>query len=650
MSPTDHPLEITLEFSCRKDGFAWKRKTYLVKTASGELDSVSLSWSKFRSDLESLRSAMPGSAVVERLGRRLRKLIRPTGWAQDEAVITDAIRVGRPVHLTVRADNADEIFNLPWEMLQLRGGGSIGTLSGCLVQYECGSSVPRDPLPHPTGRILFAYSKAGGSWVPYEAHLEVIQEACQLSGLHFDPTEDVLYGVTRKTLSEKLTAETDRPITVLHLLCHGSRLDDSEGSAYGLALDPVDALETEPDVVDATRLRAMLFASPRNALRFVMLFSCQGGDSGTPAHSVESVARMFHRQGVPAVIASRLPLSCPGSTVLAQALYQSLLVNKENLRTALSVARKRLLAEERSFDWISLQFYARAKDEAALFPFSEPPLRSKAAATMPDLMLIRHEAYSRAHGMPTAEDAPALFANRHVRPLITFDQASALSERRWENLAPEVARLASRDGVLRRAFDERDTDILYFGFPYVSFAVLAGYLAKTRPVHVIDYDRARGRFAWNQVVKDPAPLLKVECVSKKRGSAARVRLSLSAKVQSQACEAVLSASDVRLDLHFMLEDPSRGIVNRESQLMEYAHDIREAIDKHLAGNSEFKSVHVFAAVPVSIAFHLGRALAATGLPECFVYNYDAQDTPAYKWRLSLQAASTGRPAITVFPL
>ncbi|NTX07575.1 SAVED domain-containing protein [Myxococcus sp. CA040A] len=648
MSAVDTPLEIVLEFTSVSSDFSWRPKEYFVKPTHGAGDSIRIPWPALQKELDALMESEQESVIFERFGQRLRKLLMPSDWALAEEKIIHAIAMGEPVHLTIRSKNADEIFYLPWEVLWLKDGRRLGGMKNCLIQYEVGSDTSREPKSQPMGRLLFAYSAAGG-WVPSEAHLDALSDACQDAGLYFDPGQDVLKNVTRRRLVEKME-EPGRPITALHLLCHGARRDERGGSFHGLVFDPMRTEDGEPDFVDASVLRALLFsANHSNSLRLVTLCACQGGDSGTPGYLVQSNARMFHGQGVPAVLASRLQLSCSGSVTFTKTLYRQLLVGRQNMRTALSAARTELLHKERSSDWIALQFYARAGDAHALLPFSEPPPQVPTSTKPRELVLIRHEAYSTAHGEPTQQDAPTLFAGLLVRPVVSIDQASRVSERRWENLEPEVAKLAARDGVLRRLFDERDTDIVYFGFPYVSFAVLAGYLAKTRPVHVLEHDRNTGRFTWQQEVNGPAPQLRMEAAPGETGSVARVRLSISADVRVEECEKVLPASDVRMDLHFSLEKTQRGIVRREAQLLEYAQLIREAIDSYIAGNGEFESVHVFAAVPVSIAFHLGRALAFTGLPECFVYNFDGRDAPSYKWRMNIQAAAEGRPAITVFP-
>ncbi|WNG56529.1 SAVED domain-containing protein [Archangium gephyra] len=650
MPPNQPPLEITLKLSGTQlpetlYPFPWKKQRYLVRCTHGRSAPVELRWPALRKELEALLRAKPGSRNLKRLSDALRGLIEPAEWIRAEDKIRYARSIGQPVHITVCSDNADELYYLPWELLPMNFNGlPLVGQENCLLRYECGDRPVREPVASAQGRILFAWSEAGGG-VPRDGHLDELRAACAAAQFPFIEEEDVLEHVSPRRLAEKLS-ETARPVTALHLLCHGSKVDDG---AYGLVFDPSEE-GGEPERLDQWQLANLLFSSRHGSpLRLVTLCACQGGDSGMPAHPLGSIARMFHVQGVPAVIASRMPLTCAGSTTLTQALYQSLLVQREDLCTALSSARKQLQREHSSSsDWLSLQFYAPADSPAALTPFSAPPARPTAPAARGDLVLICHESLKQTHVTPTEADAPELFAHRHVRPKLLIDQHQAIGERRWENLEPEVARLAARDGVLRTAFAERDTEILYYGFPYVPLAMLAGYLADARPVHVLEHDRTRQRFTWQTDAVAAHPSLEVVARHGETGFAARVRVSISNEVKPEDCAQVLPDSDIRLDLHFKLSAPERGIVRREAQLLEYAQAIRQAIDRNIGGKPEITKIHVFAAVPVSIAFHLGRALAYTGLPECFAYNYNADDVPRYKWRLSLKEAAREQPSITVF--
>lgn len=650
MSAVQPPLEIILKFTSTRSpttssAFSWKEEGYWMEHADGNGASVLFPWHEpwLRSALESWNEIELSSELAEQLSRCLREFLRPTRWSSEEDKIEQALgeKPPRPIHLIIRSANADELYYLPWELLRLKSGRRPVGLEDCLIQYECPPGPSQEQRHPPQGRILFAYSSAGG-WVPAEAHLAAIRTACDKAGFPFEPDQDVVHEVSRKALVEKLN-ETARPVTVLHLLCHGTRVGDT---SYGLTFSSAES-PTERDPVDAMELQDLLFSSRRpHPLRLVTLCSCQGGDAGTPGHLLGSVARMFHQQGVPAVLASRMPLTCDGSVTLTEALYEALLVRRENLRTVLSAARGRLRNQVRSRDWLSLQFYARAGDPSALTPFSEPPPPAPAPSGR-RLILIRHEAYSKVPVEPEPSDAPALFAGRQPQ-VVGIDQTPALEQRDWKNLEAEVKRLASPEGALRRTYGERDADVAYYGFPYVPLAALAGYLAKSRQVHVFEY--VSGRFQWESGADAPQLPLQVDVQARESGSHARLRLSVSAPVSLDDCRQVLPDSEVRLDMHFTLEAPKRGSVRRQEQLKAYVQAIQDTLDQYISGKPELRleSVHIFAAVPVSVAFLLGQALAANWLPECFIYNHGGQERPAYKWRLSLQAAYQGQPAVKIF--
>ncbi|MHA7630199.1 SAVED domain-containing protein [Corallococcus sp. M7] len=642
MPPKPVPLEIKLEFTGQsKKEFTWQSRSYHARGSRGMGASVDLRWSKLRNDLEALARNDPGGAHGERLSKSLRDFLSPAGWALVESQIKDALHQGRPVHLTLCAAGADELYFLPWELLTIGHGPPFAETDECVLQYEYDCEPRHEPDSRPQGRILFAWSSAGG-WVPHEAHLDALKDVCARAGFGFDPENDVLPNATEELLAERVRQST-RPFTALHLLSHGKELGDG---TYGLelnAFDPTEGAET----VNARRLGTLLFARA-NSLRLITLSACQSGDSGAPAHPMRSIAQMLHTNGAPAVIASRFPLSCPGSVELTRTLYTRLLVDGSHLGAALSAARRRLRETSCYRDSRSLQLYARAGDEPALYPFSSPPLRPSAAEAREELVRVCHEALSRTSVEPREEDAPELFARRNIRPgIVLIDQYEAIGERRWANLEQEVQRLVAPAGLLRSTFNERGTAILYYGFPYVPLALLTGYLAHNRLVHVLEHDRSLQRFTWSTQPPDSSPRLEVTCDSRESGSAARVRISVSNEVDAKDCAEVLPESEVRLDLHLELKLPKKGIVQSEAQVLEYASVIREAIEGSISGRNEFTSVHVFAAVPVSIAFHIGRALASTGLPECYSYNYNGQDTPRYRWRLALKAAKEGCPSITL---
>src|SRR6185312_5569732 len=114
------------------------------------------------------------------------------------------------------------------------------------------------------------------------------------------------------------------------------------------------------------------------SLRLLVLCACHGGDAGAIDSRLGSVALALHRAGIPAVVASRYPLSWDGSNRLVEALYQGLLVERTSLEDAFLAARARLVelaADEGNVDWASLQLYARADDGPDQRPVVERPYR-----------------------------------------------------------------------------------------------------------------------------------------------------------------------------------------------------------------------------------------------------------------------------------
>lgn len=658
--PQEPPLEITLEFSGTRErepaeAFSWQAEKYRVRHKDEDREDdgglITVPWQEpwLRLALEAMDGARPSSEVLLQLGRFLRKFLQPTHWGSSARQIERALDAQRPVHLTIRSIQADELYSLPWELLPLSTESRFVGMEDCLLQYEC-LPRPAQALPRrPAGRILFAYAHAGKR-VPEKDHAQALRRACELAAFRFDPEQDVLHEANRTSLAEKLR-EQERPVTVLHLLCHGVQVGEK---AYGLMLGSSNpARNSEAFDVDALRdlLAPILRSHPP---RLVTLCACQGGDAGTPAHLLGSVARMFHQLGVPAVIASRMPLSFGGSNLLTETLYAELLRPEGNLRSALCAVRKRLREELSNRDWLSLQFYAREGDRAALYPFSEPPLLSTQGTPKRELVLICHEAFKKATVEPEDSDAPGLFQDRKPR-LVEINQLRELKNREWKKyLKKEVLKLASDEGPLVREFEKRGTDIIYYGFPYIPLAVLAGYLARNRPVHVLESlstSPDSARFTWESGPASPHLPLELEDEKRDSGSAARLRISVSALVNLEDCQQVLPEEDVRLDLHFKLEAQKQGSVRREEQLKAYVQRIKDALSQHVLGKgSSIQSIHIFAAIPVSLAFHLGDALTgpATWLPDCFIYNFGKDEQPRYKWRLELRAAAKGKPSVTIF--
>ncbi|WP_159397583.1 CHAT domain-containing protein [Sorangium cellulosum] len=372
-------LDLTLDLARAEDtdapfAFRFTSQSYVMRREDGVFECATFPWDdEVLRDLEALQRPRPEPLARQRFGERLRGFLAEAGRGAREEEIAAALRDGRRVHLTVRS-SAAELYALPWELLTLRASGQhLGELPGCLIRYEWPGTETAGPEPGQQaegGRILFAWSAAGGA-VPAEAHLGALRRA-SAEGYHpFDVDRDVLPHVSPAALYKALNGGGP-PVSVLHILCHGGALAPS-AEAFGLVWDASEP-GGEPVMVDAGALRRML--EPHlGTLRLVVLCSCYGGGAGAPGNALGSVAQALHRAGIPAVVASRYPLTAHGSVALAEVLYRELLVSSASVEDAFLAARERLGREAASDDWASLQLYAREADGPDHRPIVVRPYR-----------------------------------------------------------------------------------------------------------------------------------------------------------------------------------------------------------------------------------------------------------------------------------
>ena len=357
------------------DPFAFRggMQEYVLRTALGGAENAQLDWDEsLLADLASVRRPDRDAEVVQRLAERLRRFLSATSFALRELEMQSALSRGESVQLTLRFAAA-ELFALPWELLSLGESGQfLGAQPGVLLRYAWPETTSAKEFPEPRregGRVLLAWSAAAGA-VPAAEHREAIARACQIGHQPFDEADDVLPHCTYAKLAARLQdARADRPIAVLHLLCHGVRKD----ATFGLALSSDDDA-SESDVIDAVRLRQLL-APHAGQLRLVVLAACDSANSGALGNLLGSLAQSLHRAGIAVVIGSRFPLSANGSVSLCGALYESLLVRLASLEDSFIAARQKLLAVQSQLDWAALQLYARPEDGADSRPFVVRPYR-----------------------------------------------------------------------------------------------------------------------------------------------------------------------------------------------------------------------------------------------------------------------------------
>lgn len=417
-------VELTLEFARTEQGgdpfvFRAGRQQYLLRSAGGGFETAELTWDRpLLADLDSLRNAQRDPVVTQRLGETLRRFLQPAGWSEHEARILLAVQAQQRVILTLRSAAA-ELYSLPWELITLKGTGQhIAELPGVLVRYEWPSTTTTPEQPSlQAGRVLLAWSAAGGE-VPVARHISAIAalQTTDASGQRvFDTERDVLPHMSLGRLAAALdqAQNSERPITVLHLLCHGGAL----GTSFGLVLNG-DQSEDKV-VVDPAHLRQLLAPYART-LRLVILSACESGNDGSLGNQLGSVAQALHRVGLMHVIASRYPLSVTGANQLAETIYRELLHKNGVIEAAILSARQNLARNTSHLDWVSLQYYARAADGNFRPALYLPGARAQAAP------ITKTESVASRSAAAQKTDPPAPRTMERLRPIFLAGGIAAL--------------------------------------------------------------------------------------------------------------------------------------------------------------------------------------------------------------------------------
>lgn len=360
---TADPCRLVLEFSRPGGTFAFRmeRQLYARRLHDKTYQHAELSWdADLTAAIESLRATKRSPETIQRLAHTLRDFLDRLGWSKQDAELSKSLHEQQRIILSI-SSNAAELYALPWELLTV--GQTMRHLGGqdsVLIRYEWPATQTRSEEAarrQEGGRILLAHSQAGGR-VPADDQLSAIQEACGAADYPFDVERDVLPAASWSSLSAVLeqARKQQRPISVLHLLCHGGKVGDT----FGLLLDPDE--EGGEGGIDAARL-ATLLGKHADMVRLVVVAACDSGNIGPLGNHMGSVAQAIHREGIATVVASRYPLSKKGANAFSQVFYRELLVKPSSVEDAFIAGRQHLAALDTGrIDWASVQLYAREAD------------------------------------------------------------------------------------------------------------------------------------------------------------------------------------------------------------------------------------------------------------------------------------------------
>lgn len=352
---------------------------------------------------------------------------------------------------TVQLDlvmGAAELWAFPFEAC-CRGGmptfanGQRRVLLTRRIRGEFGEAMPWPATP----RVLFVHAPVAADLEKelVEGHIAALEQALRPWKRGNKEDAALLTILPVYALADLVQARANQKFTHIHILAHGQGIPDPDvpqESHWGLRLGSPGTPADEPErLADALKPRAGLPV-------VVTVAACDSGNQADPTLPTRSLAQELHLRGVPLVVASQLPLTKPGSTLLARHFYEPLL-RGEDARQALHEVRVTLHGSpEAGHDWVSLVTYLRLPEGYAAH-LEEVGLRTELALL--DVAQRRADTLSR--------DGGTVEQYMEVEDLVR-DRIASL-ERRFRELQTHKAALRHECQGLLASAHKRRAELLF---------------------------------------------------------------------------------------------------------------------------------------------------------------------------------------------
>ncbi|WNG31943.1 SAVED domain-containing protein [Cystobacter fuscus] len=527
------------------------------------------------------------------------------GWTPYENALLNAEKKKASIGLRFRF-SAGELFDLPWALTTLHNGRSLGSIKPYPLSFEWAHSN-RVPLASPSpGRVLFAWSNAADD-VFEEPHLAAIQKAYPDFNREQDALENVTLDSLRKTL-EKARQE-GRPFRLFHILCHGGRV---AGGTFGLLwTDP--HRPGRPMPVDGDRLRDVL-GPYQGDLQAVVLSACHGSNPGQVGSMFGGVAHDLHRLGIPAVIASQMPLTVDGSIRMTGALYDALCQKKLPIGEAFQKAHEAL--SDLSLDWASLQFFepsppgdVRARGQRVVFSPDEP------LPELPEELVVAYEVNFNV-SPPAIIDAldGRAGGDPDIVVLQPFDEVEddlPRNARQWRRAIEQADQLVNTLGT-------RVLMVHLFGRAPLPLMFHLGWRLSRWKLRVYQEERGRtGRWTCGyDSMQEPSPeerFFRQEVwpdshACRAAGGRLAMTVEVNLSIHPEALAKWLGPEDPpALARLVAARDPSPTVVRGPVDTARAADEFRACLDRIHAELPDVHEVWIAMACPASLAAALGRA-------------------------------------------
>ncbi|MGF1504379.1 MAG: CHAT domain-containing protein [Chloroflexi bacterium] len=291
---------------------------------------------------------------------RMYSVLRRSMDAADDA--------GRGLRIRLRLKDVPELSELPWEYLHNPDSSQYYVLSSetPIVRYmEMERRVTPLPVEPPVNILVMIASPSDQVQLDVEAEWERLNVA--LSGL----LEEGL--VTLERLPDGRLASLQDALAagrynVLHYIGHG---EYDKANNRGVLL--LENAQGKSHAVEASTLSVML--ADHDPMRLAVLNACEGSRTDKET-SFGGTAQTLVQQGIPAVIAMQFKVSDIAAVRFAERFYRTVALTYP-IDTALTEARKSLLAIGNNIEWGTPVLYMRSPDGRIFTPEEDSQMAEK---------------------------------------------------------------------------------------------------------------------------------------------------------------------------------------------------------------------------------------------------------------------------------
>lgn len=197
----------------------------------------------------------------------------------------------------------------------------------------------------------------------------------------------------------------------------------------------------------------------------------------------------------------------------------------------------------------------------------------------------------------------------------------------WPSLIAEQEQAFEKD-VLPVINKHKDYLILYFGLAPIALAIHLGHKIQSfKKAQVYLRDHTTKTWEWTDLTAAKPQVKGVPGESFK--GAGEVVIRLGTRFEIGEADTTIVVPEAIKEIEIYPQQLGADIFGSHEQVAKYAEAFRNALDAITTQLQDVNSVHLFAAIPVGLAFLVGQEISPTTHPLVHLYEYAKDRAPKY---------------------